>query len=368
MSRCVSIFLTLLATGFAAWSDGLETFDNENAPPAVYATSSFVGNNGVTWNYELCRDASADSGAYEINGAGLMFNPSSTSKLYSSAIPGGIRDFSVKLRKGFTGAGLRQVELFVNGVSKGLSESFDDTQIRTFSVQNINVAGNVVIELRNAKVKQVVIDDLSWTSLTGGDDPNISFSSPFDFGEISSGSAATQTLTILNTGTSKTLNVTGFSPVSGDTGKFSAQASFPISIAPNNGSQAIKLVYTPGNVTGAMHSAVFNFNSNDPGDGAAPITLTGKTPPGMLTISNINTTHQAPTRRIKANWYRQRAFAPTMIARVIFSQTRVEGHGAGFMLRTTVTGRISATKCGSKAGWPSRIISQQLRALRTTFG
>ncbi|MCZ7592667.1 MAG: amidohydrolase family protein [Kiritimatiellae bacterium] len=287
MRRCASIFLTLLATGFAAWSDGLETFDNENAPPAVYATSSFVGNNGVTWSYELCRDASADSGAYVINGAGLMFNPSSASKLYSSAIPGGIRDFSVKLRKGFTGAGLRQVELFVNGVSIGLSESFDDTQIRTFSVQNINVAGNVVIELRNARVKQVVLDDLSWTSLTGGDDPNISFSSPFDFGEISSGSAATQTLTVLNTGTSKTLNVTGFSPVSGDTTKFSTPTTFPLNIAPNNGSQTIQLVYTPGNVTGAMHSAVFNLNSNDPGDGAAPITLTGKTPPGMLTISNI---------------------------------------------------------------------------------
>ena len=41
-----------------------------------------------------------------------------SSKITSSSISGGIGDFSMKLKKGFTGSGNRQVTLYVNGVLK----------------------------------------------------------------------------------------------------------------------------------------------------------------------------------------------------------------------------------------------------------
>ena len=49
----------------------------------------------------------------------MLRRAASDSKITSSTISGGIGDFSVKLYKGFTGSGDRQVELFINGVSKG---------------------------------------------------------------------------------------------------------------------------------------------------------------------------------------------------------------------------------------------------------
>lgn len=286
MRRWVLVFLATTNLGVASWGDGLETFDNENAPPSTYATSSFVGQNGITWNYEGARSANTDNGQYKINGAGLIFRDVGA-KIYSASIAGGIHNFSMNIRKAYIGSGNRQVELFINNVSYGKSVAFDDAVVHSFVVNNIDVTGNVVIEVRNSLAKQITFDDIAWTSLSSGDDPNIVFTTPFDFGEISPGTVSTQTLTVLNTGTSQTLNVTSFSVVSGDTGKFSTPTAFPLNISPNGGSGTIKLVYTPGNITGASHSAVFNLNSNDPNDGAAPITLSGKTPGATLTISNI---------------------------------------------------------------------------------
>ncbi|MCF6182746.1 T9SS type A sorting domain-containing protein [Lutibacter sp.] len=63
----------------------------------------------------------------------------------------------------FTGVGNRQVELYINGVSKGTSIQWDNTSTQTFSVTEINLTGNVIIEIRNITEKQVVIDDISWT-------------------------------------------------------------------------------------------------------------------------------------------------------------------------------------------------------------
>ncbi len=120
----------------------------------------FVGNNGITWTYVQSRNEDT----YGIDGKGIMFRRASdNSKVYSSTVSTGIGSFSVKLRKGFTGAGNRQVELFVNGVSKGTSQTFDNTDIHIFEVNDINVAGDVVIEIRNITAYQVVVDDIAWT-------------------------------------------------------------------------------------------------------------------------------------------------------------------------------------------------------------
>ncbi|QAA81340.1 T9SS type A sorting domain-containing protein [Aequorivita sp. H23M31] len=160
--------LLIFFVSSVGWSQGLENFANSPAG-TNYEDGSFVGNNGVTWTYVASRDGNGDANGSGIELPALMLRRSSDeSKITSSPIPGGIGNFSLKLYKGFTGGGDRQVELFVNGISKGVSTGFDDFDEHIFQVDNINILGNVVIEIRNITSKQVIIDDISWTAFAGG--------------------------------------------------------------------------------------------------------------------------------------------------------------------------------------------------------
>ncbi len=117
------------------------------------------------------------------------------------------------------------------------------------------------------------------------EDPNLVAPATLLFGTLSPGAAATQTLALANSGATLTLNLTSLSPVSGDTAKFSA-AALPASLAPGI-STNIRVVYTPGTVTGASHSAVFRLISNDPSTPTQAITFSGQTVGASLTISNV---------------------------------------------------------------------------------
>ena len=145
---------------------GLEDFTNSNATNS-YSDGSFEGNNGITWSYIASRNGNNDSNASGIELPALMLRrASSGSKITSSAISGGISNFSLKLYKGFTGGGDRQVELFINGVSMGTSTPFDDFSEYTFSVDDINISGSIEIEIVNTTPKQIIIDDISWTGFS----------------------------------------------------------------------------------------------------------------------------------------------------------------------------------------------------------
>jgi Secretion system C-terminal sorting domain len=141
-------------------SQGNETFTNCNAA-ASYGDGSFLGDNSVTWNFVQSRDESS----YVISGKGLILRRViDNSSVKSSVVLGGIGNFSCNLKKAFTGVGNRQVELFINGVSKGTSVAFDNTTVQTFSISGIKVTGNVVIEIKNITANQITIDDIVWTS------------------------------------------------------------------------------------------------------------------------------------------------------------------------------------------------------------
>ncbi|WP_218157904.1 choice-of-anchor D domain-containing protein [Pustulibacterium marinum] len=195
---------------------GTESFLNSNAT-ASYSDNSFEGDNGISWTYKESRNANNDANNSGINLPALMLRGSSYgSKLASTAVSGGIKDFSVKLYKGFTGSGNRQVELFVNGVSFGLSEAFDDTDEHIFTVSNINISGNVTVEIQAATNKQVIVDDINWTcysaavpqiSLSGNTIPIASNSTATsvedgtDLGAILVGNTTSQVFQISNAGT-----------------------------------------------------------------------------------------------------------------------------------------------------------------------
>lgn len=137
--------------------------------PSSYHDGAFIGNNNVVWNYVECRNENADANGSGIDGSAIMLRRvADESRIYSTMIPTGVGSFSAKLYKGFTGTGNRQVELFVNGESKGLSMPFDDYNEHLFIVDSINISGDVIIELRNTKSVQVIVDDISWTCYSDG--------------------------------------------------------------------------------------------------------------------------------------------------------------------------------------------------------
>ena len=163
------IFTLLLVFYFSnlSFGQGSEVFTNSTATNS-YADGSFVGEGDITWTFVKSRQASGNFNDTDITSmdlpALLLRRASDDSKITSNTISGGLADFSVKMYKGFTGGGNRQVELFVNGESKGTSEVFDDYTEHVFAVTGVNIAGDVVIELKNTTEKQVIIDEITWTA------------------------------------------------------------------------------------------------------------------------------------------------------------------------------------------------------------
>tara|TARA_R110002020_G_scaffold93785_1_gene226086 strand:- start:53064 stop:53837 length:774 start_codon:yes stop_codon:yes gene_type:complete len=166
MKKIYFLLFTLCFTNLLL-AQGSESFTNHDLSGTSYATGSFVGDNNITWNYVACRDENGDSNNAGIDGKALMLRRSSdNSSVSAQSGANGVKSVTMKLYKGFTGAGGRQVELFVNNVSQGSSISFDDNGEHIFTVDNINIVGDVVIEVRNTTSKQVIVDDITWTAYT----------------------------------------------------------------------------------------------------------------------------------------------------------------------------------------------------------
>ena len=137
------------------------------------------------------------------------------------------------------------------------------------------------------------IDTAAWSvSGANGDDPNISMPAALDFGIVAPGSVVTQTLTISNSGQSNDLTVSAIIPVSGSTDRYSTGPA-PGTIGPGGGQATVAVVYAPGFVTGAVHSAIFAVVSNDPSEPTNAVQFSGMTSYGVLSISNVQYTADA---------------------------------------------------------------------------
>lgn len=274
---------------------GSETFDNSNAPAGTYGDGNFTGDNSVVWTYVGARD---DEG-YEIDGTGIMLRNTS-SKITSSTVSGGIGDFTMELKKGFTGSGNRQVELYVNNVLKGTSIAWDNTTTQAFSVNGINELGDVVIEIRNATARQVILDNISWTcyapaapeiDIQGNGiaiaDGETATSAPndTDFGSISTSSGSViKTYTILNTGTSD-LTLSGNPTISGaDASQFSVTAN-PSLIINQSASTNFSVTFNPN--SDGLKNATITINSDDADEGTYTFNISGTGISGAVDCANI---------------------------------------------------------------------------------
>lgn len=162
--------VTLLGSAGRGW----ETFDRLLVYGGEYRDGSFTGQNGIRWNYF---HATAQQN-FPINGRGVLLrNQTNESRVVSDPIPGGIGSLAIDLRKAFTGTGNRQVEVLVNGVSRGFSPTFGaasgaDATVHTYTMDNLDVAGDFTLEIRNASANQLVVDNIRWTGWPGGSAPS----------------------------------------------------------------------------------------------------------------------------------------------------------------------------------------------------
>ncbi|MDZ4183158.1 MAG: chitobiase/beta-hexosaminidase C-terminal domain-containing protein [Candidatus Cloacimonadaceae bacterium] len=178
MKKIMLFALILTAMTGILSAQGLETFGNFTYTATAYVDGSFAGDNGVNWNYWHVTGSTAGTNINEIEGNGMILRRSDApSRIISDPIPNGIGSFSVQMRKAYTSAGVRQVALYVNNVFVANSQEFGeatgaDPTIHTFAVNDINVSGNVVIEIRHitggAVNRQLTIDNIQWTAFGGG--------------------------------------------------------------------------------------------------------------------------------------------------------------------------------------------------------
>jgi hypothetical protein len=158
---------------------------SEEAPPITYDhtedltnfdgltntytdNGSYVGADGFTWTYSELRRFTDDA-SYTIGGTGTsgMFGSSGTRELYST-ITGGIGSFSIDLLTGYTTAPAsdRTIEVYVNDVLVGTYSLTAMATVETFTISDINVAGEFTLKLVATGSRQLVVDNISWTEFS----------------------------------------------------------------------------------------------------------------------------------------------------------------------------------------------------------
>lgn len=167
-----SIFMGVPSVVAAEGQRFVETFDNSNNTGTGYITSNFVGVNGITWSYVGGR---GDLDIYGIEGKGLMFRRQGDGAKISATIDGGIKDFSIDLKRAFTNTTTpRTLELLINNISMGTyTLDNNNTGVQKFQVNNINAKGTFTMEIRHISggtsgSAQVTLDNITWTSYDGG--------------------------------------------------------------------------------------------------------------------------------------------------------------------------------------------------------
>jgi hypothetical protein len=152
----ININLLALPTGITY----VENFSWVNTTVTAYATAfSNTDDNGFVWNL-FGRG----------NLAYFTFGNAADGSYIEVTVYGGISSFSVDLVRAFTNTNVRSAELFINDISYGtfnVDTVSDAWQI--FTVNNINISGNVVIRLVSTSPGDrgaFSINNFTWTTYT----------------------------------------------------------------------------------------------------------------------------------------------------------------------------------------------------------
>lgn len=156
------LLLSFLLSATLGWGQGNETFTNLNALTGAYGNGSYTGDNGVVWTYNEARSVDATD---NITGRSIGLKDTGTRFIRANSGANGVGDLTYTISSYFTGgtASNRTVEIYVNSI---LKETFTLPAMTTDYTRTVsaNESGNVLIEFRSTGTRQIVLDNISWTS------------------------------------------------------------------------------------------------------------------------------------------------------------------------------------------------------------
>lgn len=141
---------------------GNESFSNIVTGSSTYnaTPTTFTGDNGLVWTYQGARTDQT------LTGSALCFGTNSvtTRTITSATYSGGIGVLTFNYVRGFTGTGLRSLQVYVNGTQIGTDVTVSPTSNTVVQYSaTINQGGSVQVQIVCNGASQVIVDDISWT-------------------------------------------------------------------------------------------------------------------------------------------------------------------------------------------------------------
>lgn len=138
---------------------GAETFEYMPANSGSYSNLTWTGDDGIEWNAVKSRtDQTLNGRAIAI----ALLRDNVIGSMTSSTFANGMGSLTASTMRVFTG-GAGNLNVLVNGTVIGTLPY--GTSQQTTTISNINIAGNITIEISRAGSEEdrVIIDDLTWT-------------------------------------------------------------------------------------------------------------------------------------------------------------------------------------------------------------
>ena len=161
---CLKYLMLLLVMfmNFEGWGQATESFTNlPTVSASSYLERSWTGDDGVLWTATGARTDQT------INGKAICFGSSSSGNRWvtSATYPNGIGALTFNYVRAFTGTNARSIEVYVNNNKIGNTITVSpssNTVINYF--EQLDISGDVIVEIRSVGSAQVKIDDVSWTA------------------------------------------------------------------------------------------------------------------------------------------------------------------------------------------------------------
>lgn len=155
MKKTITIVLAFFAF-LTSFAQGTESFTNIPANSGTYATQSWTGDNGLSWNATDARtDQTITGRAISIRNGAITCN----------TIPNGIGSITFKHQQQFSGSN-PILEVRINGNLVGTANPL--TTIETTTINNINISGSFNLEIKQVTAGlRISVDDVSWTGYNG---------------------------------------------------------------------------------------------------------------------------------------------------------------------------------------------------------
>lgn len=146
-------------TTVTTYTCGAENFENMPANSGSYSNLTWTGDDGIEWNAVKSRtDQTLNGRAVAI----ALLRDNVVGSMTSSTFANGMGSLKASTMRAFSG-GSGNLNVVVNGNIVGTLPY--DTAKQTITISNINVEGNITIEIKRSGSEEdrVIIDDLTWT-------------------------------------------------------------------------------------------------------------------------------------------------------------------------------------------------------------